>query len=226
MKKVEETIGINFNNHLLLKEALTHRSYINENLDWPVSHNERLEFLGDAVLEIVVTKFLFDKYPEFNEGRLTSVRAALVNHNMLLKVAKDVGLDSEIFLSKGEEKGSDKAKEAIFANAVEALIGAIYMDQGYDAAKGFIDKFVLTNLGMVMEKKLYHDPKSLLQEVVQEKLSITPKYEVVGENGPDHDKRFSVGVYFGDKLVAEGEGESKQDAEREAAAKALKTVEK
>jgi ribonuclease III len=226
MEDLEEIIGINFNNHLLLKEALTHRSYLNENPDWPVPHNERLEFLGDAVLELIVTEFLFEKYPDFNEGLLTGIRAALVNHSMLLRVSKDIGFVSRVFLSKGESKGSEKAKESIFANAVEALIGAIYIDQGYEKSEEFIKKFVLKNLDMVMEQKLYRDPKSILQEIAQEKFSITPRYEIIEENGPDHHKRFLVGAYLDNKLIAKGEGDSKQDAEREAASNSLKEIEK
>ena len=223
---MEKTIGINFKNQLLLKEALTHRSYLNENPDWPTSHNERLEFLGDAVLEIIVTVFLFEKYPAFNEGKLTSIRAALVNRSMLSRVAKEIDLKSVVFISKGEKQGSARSREAIFANAVEALIGAIYLDQGYEVAENFIKQFVLKHLGLVMGEKLYQDSKSLLQEMVQEKLKITPRYEVMEEIGPDHKKEFLVGVFFDDKLIAEGKGVSKQDAEEATAEEALKKIEK
>lgn len=226
MRNLEKIIGVDFNNKLLLKEALTHRSYLNENPGWSTPHNERLEFLGDAVLELVVTEFLFEKYPDFNEGKLTGIRAALVNYTMLLKVSKDIGLDSEVFLSKGEAEDSEKAREAIFANAVEALIGAIHMDRGYRKAEEFIKKFLLKNLDMVMENELYRDPKSLLQEIAQEKLSVTPDYKVIEENGPDHRRNFLIGVYFGNELIAKGEGESKQEAERKAASDALKKIEK
>jgi len=226
MANLEKTININFENQLLLKEALTHRSYLNENPDWPTSHNERLEFLGDAVLEIIVTVFLFEKYPAFNEGKLTSIRAALVNRSMLSRVAKEIDLKSVVFISKGEKQGSARSREAIFANAVEALIGAVYLDQGYEVAENFIKQFVLKHLGLVMGEKLYQDSKSLLQEMVQEKLKITPRYEVMEEIGPDHKKEFLVGVFFDDKLIAEGKGVSKQDAEEATAEEALKKIEK
>jgi ribonuclease-3 len=226
MANLEKTIDINFENQLLLKEALTHRSYLNENPDWPTSHNERLEFLGDAVLEIIVTVFLFEKYPAFNEGKLTSIRAALVNRSMLSRVAKEIDLKSVVFISKGEKQGSARSREAIFANAVEALIGAVYLDQGYEVAENFIKQFVLKHLGLVMGEKLYQDSKSLLQEMVQEKLKITPRYEVMEEIGPDHKKEFLVGVFFDDKLIAEGKGVSKQDAEEATAEEALKKIEK
>jgi len=223
---LEKIISINFKNQLLLKEALTHRSYLNENPDWPTSHNERLEFLGDAVLEIIVTVFLFEKYPDFNEGKLTSVRAALVNRSMLSRVAEEIDLKSAVFLSKGEKQGSARSREAIFANAVEALIGAIYLDQGYEASENFIKQFVLKHLGLVMGKKLYQDSKSLLQEIIQEKLKVTPRYKVMEEIGPDHKKEFLVGVFFDNELIAEGKGVSKQDAEEATAEEALKKIEK
>jgi ribonuclease-3 len=225
MKDLEKIIGFDFNNTLLLKEALTHRSYLNENKNWPTPHNERLEFLGDAVLELIVTDFLYKKYPDFDEGKLTGIRAALVNHNMLSRVADEIDLDNYVFLSRGENNSSDKTREAIYANAVEALIGAIYLDQGYELSKGFIDKFILSKLNMVMDQELYNDPKSLLQEVVQEKLKVTPWYKVLEEKGPDHEKEFLVGVYFDEKIGAKGVGKSKQDAERAAAKNALNMFE-
>lgn len=224
LSKLEKKLGIKFNNGLLLKESLTHRSFLNENKNWPTGHNERLEFLGDAVLELAVTESLYEKYEKYDEGQLTSIRAALVNHVMLSKVAGDINLENFIFLSRGEAKGIDKAREAILANTVEALLGAIYLDQGYGAARDFVKNFVLVNLDKVMEEKLYRDPKSRLQEIVQEKLKITPHYEVLSETGPDHQKEFLVGVYFGDKLVAKGIGFSKQEAERLAAENALKDI--
>ncbi len=221
MQDLEKVIGIDFEDQLLLKEALTHRSYLNENKKWPTSHNERLEFLGDAVLELVVTDFLFRKYDDFDEGKLTGIRAALVNHNMLSRVADEINLGEQVFLSKGENHSSNKAREAIYANAVEALIGAIYLDQGYEIASQFIKRFILSKLEMVMEEELYNDPKSLLQEIVQEQMKVTPWYKVLDEEGPDHKKEFLVGVFFDDKLGAKGKGKSKQDAERAAAKNAL-----
>ena len=224
MDEFQKKIGFKFTKLLLLKEALTHRSYLNENPEWPTPHNERLEFLGDAVLELITTEFLFYKYPDYPEGKLTSVRAALVNHVMLSKVSSGLSLDNYIFLSRGEAKGIRKAREVIMANAVEAVIGAIYLDGGYDAARKFVEEFILINLDSVMEGELYRDPKSLLQEVIQEKMKITPTYEVLNESGPDHQKEFVVGVFSGKDLMAEGKGTSKQEAECVAAEEALKNL--
>jgi len=220
-KDIQKIIGVEFKNQLLLKEALTHRSFLNENENWPVFHNERMEFLGDAVLELVVTKFLFEKFPDDDEGKLTSVRSALVDHNMLSNVAETIKLDDFIYLSKGEAKADKRSREAIISNAVEAIIGAIYLGQGYEEAKGFIKQFILSQLDKIMEAELYRDSKSLLQELVQEKMNKTPHYEVIKETGPDHRKKFTVGVYFGEELIIEGDGDSKQDAERASAENAL-----
>ncbi|MEK7146650.1 MAG: ribonuclease III [Patescibacteria group bacterium] len=218
---LESLIGINFKNSAFLQEALTHRSYLNENPKWPYPHNERMEFLGDAVLELAVTECLYAEYPKEPEGWLTSLRAALVNYQMLARVAREIDLAKSILLSRGEAKDGGKAREVILANALEALIGAIYLDQGYEASSDFIKKFVLIHLETVLEQELYKDPKSQLQEIVQEKLKITPVYRVLQESGPDHQKIFKVGVYFGDKLIAEGLGASKQEAETSAAKSAL-----
>ena len=222
--KLQEKIGISFKIQALLNEALTHRSYLNENPRWPYPHNERLEFLGDAVLELAVTEFLYAKYPKEPEGWLTSLRAALVNYQMLARVAKEIDLEQSIFLSRGEAKDNGKAREVILANAFESLIGAIYLDQGYEVSADFIKKFVFIHLETVLEQGLYKDSKSKLQEVVQEKLKITPAYKVLTEIGPDHQKIFKIGVYFGDKLIAEGEGASKQEGEVEAAKSALQQL--
>lgn len=224
IENFENKINVNFGNKNLLKEALTHRSYINENPKWDVPHNERLEFLGDAVLELTVTENLFKAYPDYSEGDLTSIRAALVNYQILSKIARDINLEKAIFLSKGESKDSDRAKEVILANALEAVIGAIYLDQGYQATEKFIKENILTLLPEIIEKRLYEDPKSLLQEIVQEKLKITPVYEVLSETGPDHAKIFEVGVYFEKELGGKGKGFSKQEAEVEAAKEALKKL--
>ncbi|MGC9046878.1 MAG: ribonuclease III [Minisyncoccia bacterium] len=225
LKDLQKNININFKNEKLLQEALTHRSYLNEHPDWPVDHNERLEFLGDAVLELIISNFLFTKFPNATEGQMTSFRAALVNYQMLGKIANDdLNLGSYLYLSSGEEKDSKKAKEVILANAFEAILGAIYIDQGYDVAKLFVHKFVLKYLDDVIEKGLYKDPKSTLQEIVQEKMKITPNYKILSARGPEHQKEFIVGVFFGDKMVAEGKGFSKQEAEMSAAANALKQI--
>jgi len=221
---LEKKIGIVFKNKELLTEALTHRSYLNENPDAKLRHNERMEFLGDAVLEIIVTEFLFHKYPDKEEGPLTSLRAALVNYIMLSQIAKEITLDDFILFSKGEAKDKGKAREVILANAMEALIGALYLDEGYDKAKKFIYEFITPKIDIVLKEELYRDAKSWLQEIVQEKNKVTPMYKVLGEKGPDHEKEFLVGVYISDKLLAEGLGASKQEAERNAAQNALDKI--
>lgn len=220
---LEKTIDFVFKNKNLLKEAITHRSYLNENPSWSIPHNERLEFLGDAVLELAVTKNLFNVYPDEPEGQLTSIRAALVNYQMLAQVARSISLENHILLSRGEAKDVGRAREIILANAMEALIGAIYLDKHYGEAEKFIVRFLIEpHLEKIVENGLYRDPKSQLQEIVQEKLKMTPHYEVLEEWGPDHKKIFKTGVFFGDKLAAEGEGYSKQESEVEAAKRALK----
>ncbi len=221
---MESTIGIQFKNKDILYEALTHRSYLNEHPEWRYPHNERLEYLGDAVLELAVSEELFSKYPDFPEGRMTVLRAALVNWERLGKVGTEIGLHDFVLTSRGERGDSGKAWEVIIANAVEALIGAIYLDQGFPAAKQFVQKFVLIHLPEIMESRSYRDAKSELQESIQEKLRITPTYKVLEETGPAHRRTFRVGVYFGEKLVAEGEGSSKQEAELNAAKQALDNV--
>ena len=218
----ESKINIKFKNQDLLKEAFTHRSYLNENPSWPVGQNERLEFLGDAVLELAVTDFLFMRFPEKPEGELTSFRAALVNANMLSSVAQDLGINDYLLLSKGESKDVGRARLFILANCFEALIGAIYLDQGYDSASRFIHENILPKMDEILNKKLFRDSKSLFQERAQEITGITPSYEVVKEWGPDHDKHFVVGVYVGKELVAQGEGPSKQEAQQQAAMAGLK----
>ncbi len=219
---LERNIGITFNNNDLLTEALTHRSYLNEYPKWSLPHNERLEYLGDAVLELMVSEELFEKFPSQPEGRLTVLRAALVNYQILAKVAERIGLQEFIMMSRGERKDTGKAREVILANAMEALIGAIYLDQGFAVAKKFIDAYVMVNLDEVLKTKSYKDAKSELQEVIQERLKLTPTYDVVAEEGPAHKRMFTMGVYFGTTLIATGEGTSKQEAEADAAKNALK----
>ncbi len=222
---LEQKLEINFKNKDILKEALTHRSYLNENPSWNLPHNERLEFLGDAVLELAVTESLFNQYPQYPEGQLTSLRAALVNYQAVAKVARDLNLENFILLSRGETKDVGRAREVILANTMEALIGAIYLDNGYQGAKRIIELFIINpNLDKIIEAGLYKDPKSHLQEIAQEKLKLTPTYQILEEWGPDHKKIFRMGVYFGDKLITEGEGYSKQEAEIEAARNALKQI--
>lgn len=217
----ESRIGITFRSKALLKQAFTHRSYLNEHRDEIADHNERLEFLGDAVLELVVTRHLFEKYPEKTEGDLTAYRAALVNTNTLSLVAADIGMNDYLLLSKGEAKDTGRARQYILANVFESAVGAMYLDQGYEAAEKFIAEFIFPLTDDVVKKRLWQDAKSRFQESAQEMVSITPTYKVLEESGPDHDKHFVVGVFLGADVVAKGEGKSKQEAEQAAAAKGL-----
>ena len=217
----ENKIGHHFNNQPLLEQAFTHRSYINENRASGREHNERLEFLGDAVLELVVTEFLFAKYPDRAEGDLTSYRAALVNTVSISDAATKLGMNEFLLLSRGEAKDTGRARAIILANAFEAVIGAIYLDQGYESAKKFIAEQLFHKTDEVVEKGLWQDAKSRFQEIAQEKNAVTPSYDVISQTGPDHDKRFVVGVYLGTDKIATGEGRSKQEAEQVAAQKAL-----
>lgn len=219
----EKKIGVEFKDKTLLKQAFVHRSYINENRTSGLAHNERLEFLGDAVLELVSTDFLYKRYPAKNEGELTSYRAALVNTHSLAKAAQELKINDYLLLSRGEAKDIGRARLIILADAMEAMIGAIYLDQGYLAAKKFIEKnlFEVMDIDEIIRKKSWMDPKSHFQEEAQEKVGLTPSYRTVKETGPDHDKKFFVGVFLGDKQVAIGEGASKQEAEQSAAEKAL-----
>ncbi|HRY63478.1 MAG TPA: ribonuclease III [Patescibacteria group bacterium] len=220
-EELEAKIGVVFQNKNFLKEALVHRSYINEHSSFALGHNERLEFLGDAVLELVVTEYLFKNYPN-PEGELTNWRAALVNAKMLAEIGGTFDLYSYLYLSRGESKDNNiKAKNYILANAVEAVIGAIYLDQGFEAVRVFITKNILSRLPYILEHKLYMDAKSHFQEITQEKMGITPNYKVVEESGPDHNKKFVVGIYLGEELIAEGEGTSKQEAQMAAAENAV-----
>ncbi len=219
LSELESRLGIAFQNKDLLHEALTHRSYVNENPAWLFKNNERLEFLGDAVLELVVTEELFTHFPKKEEGELTIYRAALVNSRMLSRVARDIGLDKEILASKGEQKEIEGGKgEAILADGVEALIGSVYLDKGYAAAGKFIRSFVMWRLEDII-KAGAKDAKSLIQEIAQGKYGFTPTYKVLGESGPAHERLFKVGLYFGEELKSEGAGNSKQSAELQAAEK-------
>ncbi|MBL7045005.1 MAG: ribonuclease III [Parcubacteria group bacterium] len=217
----ENKIGITFKNKDLLMQAFLHRSYLNENKGLKMDHNERLEFLGDAVLELVVTEFLFAKYPKKPEGDLTSYRAALVNTVTLSSVAGELGMNDFLLLSKGEAKDTGRARQYILANTFESFVGALYLDQGYDATKDFIAKNLFPLTDEIVEKGLWQDAKSRFQEVAQEKESITPQYKTVQEIGPDHAKNFVVCVFLGDEEIAKGEGKSKQEAEQAAAQNAL-----
>jgi ribonuclease-3 len=217
----EEKIGLSFNNLELLRQAFTHRSYLNEHRGIAHSHNERLEFLGDAVLELIATHFLYEKFPEASEGDLTAYRAALVNATTLSDVASTIGMNDFLLLSRGEAKDKGRARGVLLANAFEALIGALYLDQGYDTAKAFLEKHLFPKTDDIVKKRLWQDSKSLLQEKAQEVEGATPSYRVLRESGPDHDKEFVVGVYVKSELLAEGEGKSKQEAEQAAAREAL-----
>jgi ribonuclease-3 len=220
----EKLIGHTFANKDILLEALTHRSYLNENPDWKLPHNERLEFLGDAVLELAITEELYHRFPDTPEGRLTVLRAALVNYQLLGRVASDAGWSKHILLSRGEQGDTSKAREVILANAFEAVIGAVYLDGGYDAARAFIEGQVLPALPAILESKSYRDAKSELQERIQEERRITPMYKLLDESGPAHKRTFRMGVFVGGELLGEGEGNSKQEAETEAAKSALERL--
>jgi ribonuclease-3 len=218
----EKKIKVVFKDKDLLQQSFTHRSYINENPGANIAHNERLEFLGDAVLELIVTDFLYKKYPGYTEGELTAVRSALVNAVIISEIASDIGMNEYLLLSKGEAKDFGKARQYILANTYEAFIGAMYLDQGYDVVSKFVTSTLLPKTDEIVNKKLWRDAKSLVQEKAQEFVSVTPLYKVLNQSGPDHDKHFTVGIYFGKDLVAEGKGKSKQEAEQSAAMAALK----
>ena len=221
-KDFEKKTKIVFKDKNLLKQAFIHRSYINENPNTGLSHNERLEFLGDAVLELSVTDYLYDKYPNYTEGELTALRSSLVNAIIVSEVASEIGMNDFLLLSKGETKDKGKARQYILANTFEAFVGAVFLDQGYEVADKFIHKYLLPHTDEIVSKKLWRDAKSLVQEKAQEYVSITPSYKVLSESGPDHDKHFTVGIYFGSDFITEGKGKSKQEAEQKAAEGALK----
>ncbi len=215
--QLERRLGHPFTKSGLLAEALTHRSYLNEHRGYAGAHNERLEFLGDAVLELASTDFLFKKFPAKPEGELTSYRAALVNTVPLSESAQTLGVGEFLLLSKGEAKDTGRARDVILADAFEAIIGALYLDAGYSAAEAFILKNICAKIDEVIAKRAYQDAKSHFQEAAQEKRGITPRYETLSEVGPDHAKVFTVGVFIGEKEIAKGEGKSKQEAEQAAA---------
>ncbi len=217
LKDAEKKIGIVFKDKELLKQAFTHRSYLNENKNTGLEHNERLEFLGDAVLELVSTDYLYAKYPKKPEGELTALRSALVNSVMIASISSELDFNKFLLLSRGEAKDTGRARQYILANTFESVVGAIYIDQGYDAARDFISRVLLPKTQDIEEKKLWIDAKSFFQEKAQEKTGITPSYKTLKAHGPDHDKEFVVGLYLGDMQIAEGAGKSKQEAEQDAA---------
>ena len=223
MKKVinfEKKIGIEFENKNLIEQAFTHRSFLNEQGDKTLQHNERIEFLGDAVLELAATEFLFNLFPNKPEGELTAYRSALVNTDSLAKAAISLKMNDYLKLSKGE-KSSTKGREHILANTFEAVVGAIYLDKGFARARKFLEDYLFDYIKEILAKKLHKDPKSYFQEQAQEYVKITPEYKLVGYEGPDHDRTFIMAVYLGDEKVVEGQGSSKQKAEIDAARKAL-----
>lgn len=217
-----QRLGVPFKDIMLLEEALTHRSYLNEHPQWKHDHNERLEFLGDAVLELVVTEDLFQKYPKAQEGDLTNLRAALVRAETLAGIAHEFDIGAFLLLSRGEAKDTGRARDAILANTIEAIIGAIYLDQGFGVVAAFIRRTALAKLEEVIEQERVRDPKSRFQESAQEKLGVTPHYAVLEEWGPDHARRFRVGAYLKEELAGVGEGASKQEAQQQAATEALR----
>lgn len=220
---LQDKLNVKFKDLSLLQTALTHRSYLNENPNYDLPHNERLEFLGDAVLELVVTDYLYLNY-DMPEGELTNLRAAVVRGKMLSKIAEELELDEYLLLSKGERKDTGKARQYILANAVEAVIGAIYLDQGYKAADTVIKKYIVSKLTEVIKQGLHIDNKSKFQEIAQEKYRVTPTYRVLTESGLDHAKQFLVGVYIGQEKKGEGKGTSKQEAQQNAAREALSNI--
>ncbi len=219
--KLEKKLGIKFKDKNLLQQAFVHRSYLNEHPKCGLDHNERLEFLGDAVLELAITRYLYEKYPN-PEGELTTWRASLVNSKMLSEIAARLGLNDYLLLSRGETKDIGRARQFILANTFEALVGATFLDHGFEKAEEFIKKNLIGELTVILKHQLYRDPKSRFQEEAQERSGTTPTYEVLGESGPDHNKQFIVGVFLGEKLIAKGEGPSKQVAQEKAAETAIK----
>lgn len=220
-EEFETSIGITFIDKDLIKKAFTHRSYLNENRSLKLEHNERLEFLGDAVLELVVTDFLYKKFPGKNEGELTALRSALVKSETIATAAEKVGMNSYLLLSKGESRDIGRARQYILANTFESVVGAIYLDQGYSVAGDFIAKQLFDQIDEIIENKKFIDAKSRFQEMAQEKSGFTPSYKLVKEVGPDHNKIFTVSVTVGEEEITEGEGKSKQEAEQMAAQQAL-----
>lgn len=222
LAKLEKRIGVTFKNKDLLKQALVHRSYLNEHPDFNIGHNERLEFLGDAVLEIVVTEFLYLNFETTPEGELTNWRASLVNAKMLHEIAVELEVEDCLYLSKGEARDKNKkSRQFILSNSIEAIIGAIYLDQGMEPAKQFILKNMVSKLDDILRNQSYLDPKSRFQEKAQEEKGVTPHYQILDEVGPDHAKIFTVGLYLGEEMVTTGKGSSKQEAQVEAAQQGL-----
>jgi ribonuclease-3 len=220
-QELERILGVKLKNSDLYLSAFTHRSYLNENRGFALPHNERLEFLGDAVLELAATEYLYKNYPH-PEGELTNFRSALVNYKILSDIAGRLGFEKFLLMSRGEAKDTGRARQVILANCIEAVIGAMYLDLGYQETGNFIAREILVDLPKIIEGGSYVDPKSKLQELIQEKRGVTPTYGVISETGPDHNKVFIVGAFVGQEEVGRGSGPSKQEAELSAAENALK----
>ncbi len=216
----KEKLGFEFDNIQLLVDAMTHRSYLNEHKKSADTHNERLEFLGDAVLELVVTDYLFNNFDE-PEGTLTVWRSALVRTESIGAAGRRIGYEPLMRMSRGEKQGSERSREQILANAFEALTGAIYLEKGYQEAEKFIHEHIISTLDQILETGSWRDPKSYIQEIMQKVDGLTPVYKTIAEEGPDHDKVFTLGLYCDDRLIAQGKGSSKQSAQQEAAKKAI-----
>lgn len=219
--KFEQSSGFTFADKSLLQRAFTHRSFINENPKSGLEHNERFEFLGDAVIELIVTDYLFNNFPTRTEGELTAFRSALVNAVIMGEVATEINMNDYLLLSKGEAKDTGRARQTILANTYESFVGGLYLDQGYEPCKKFIYDTLLPRLENIIKEKSWKDAKSQVQEEAQEHVGVTPSYEVISENGPDHDKYFTIGIFFGTEKIAEGKGRSKQEAQQNAALAAL-----
>ncbi len=226
MNNIEKKLGIQFNNKELLNRALTHRSFLNENRGIGLKNNERLEFLGDAVLELIISSKLFNIYPGRAEGELTGIRSALVRTESLAEESRRLDVGKYLLMSKGEEDSGGRDKDYLLANAYEAILGAIYLDRGLEECSNFVERTVLKQLDFIVKNELFIDPKTKIQELIQAKYKITPTYEVVEEKGPDHEKYFTVVLKIGDKFSCKGYGASKQKAEEDAAQKAIKNIEK
>ena len=224
--EIAKKIGVEFKDKRLLKVAFTHRSYLNENRGKGLKNNERLEFLGDAVLELIISSFLFTNYPDRAEGDLTSIRAAVVRTESLAEESRKLDIGQYLKMSKGEEDSGGKEKEYLLANLYEAILGAIYLEHGYDMCKEFVTRTLLNKVEKIVAEGLFVDPKTKIQELMQSKFKITPTYEIIGEDGPDHDKVFTVALLKGDKKLAVGHGHSKQKAEEDAAKNAIDKIEK
>lgn len=217
----EQSLGIVFADKSLIQRAFTHRSFINENPKSGLEHNERFEFLGDAVIELIVTDYLFRHFPTHNEGELTAYRSALVNAVIMGEVATELNMNDYLLLSRGEAKDTGRARQTILANTYESFVGGLYLDQGYEPCMKFIIDTLIPRLEEIIKRKSWKDAKSQVQEEAQERLGLTPAYKVISENGPDHDKHFTIGIFFGEQKIAEGKGQSKQEAQQTAATNAL-----